>query len=246
VLPVGCAIAALVGVTEVDCWLGGTADLPLSAGRGLALAYFYNFVLPFAESLRQSKSALFFKFAHLRVERSRGVFEKARPHLGWQAAQMHVLVPRGFGTVHGASTVDVKDLLAMTVGDGAILAVEPENKTPVASRRPLFAHLYSESTQHPAVLFDIPTIICTLVEMARNVQAGSAHAPSEAFVANALVSFAAELARLCCEHAGTAGMVAVVSVPELTAPVDLTRVLEKLGSQLQMERTVPAIGPSSG
>lgn len=205
--------------------------------KGLALAYFYNFVLPFAASLRQSGADDDASpgdggsvAVRLRVERQRGVFETARVSLAGAPAspRLHVLVPRGPALPPDAPESDAKALLTAAMRAGTICAVEPEVKAAGAERRPLFAHLYPPAQQQrSAIVFDVPTIVSTIGYMARDQPTAPSAGSDEA---KAVETFASELGRLCARHPATRAHVRLVSVPPL--PFDLAAALGSLGEQL--------------
>jgi len=129
-----------------------------SPGMGLALSYFYNFVLPTASNIRDTEPTLI-DVENLKREKF--------PGIQLRTPRLFIFVPRILD-----ARSDIKTLLRTAQEAGLIWQGKPQEPPTGGTHRPLFAYLLhcDLASKVCDLLFDIPTVISSCLNRAEHVQ----------------------------------------------------------------------------
>jgi len=169
----------------------------LSPGAGMALSYFYNFVLPTAANLN-AKNEKDGKTS-VSMEVKRGVFEDYE----LQHSQLLIYIPRD---LDGS---DMKIFLRKITDTNSVIQGKPKERPGAGTHRPMFVYFleWDASTHICDGLFDIPTIISSIWNRAQDQKELTVDIRQE------IIIFQNALWKLVQSNPITADRVKMVSVP---------------------------------
>lgn len=195
------------------------AEAVASPARGLALSYFYNFVVPTAANLRRAGEGGGDGSTPVRWEVARGQFEPRR----LVTSRLLLLVPRGL-----APGDDLKGALSSLARSGAAGQGQPVPREGDSTHRPMFCYFLRSSPDSAEcdLLFDLPTIVSSIAQRAedeRSLPAGERPAlPVD--VGREIREVQNHLVTLVAGHESTrGGVVRVLSIPPLPLRPDALR-----------------------
>ncbi len=181
-----------------------------SPGTGLALAYFYNFVVPTAAHMQSGATTLLDVELEPRGKLERGALRRN---------ELVVLVPRD---LHPAA--DLKQLLRQSLDERVLIQAKPQFRADVpAMHRPIFAYAvgWDAASRTCATLCDLPTIVSAVVDRARDE-----YQQLRPDVRADLRDFQNRLHQLVRAHPATRdGRVRIVSVPRVGPGFDVRKLL---------------------
>jgi len=164
-----------------------------SPGMGMALSYYYNFIIPTAANIRKDEPT------PVDIEISRG------NNVNSMMKSNHILVylPRD---LDGA---DLKALIRNMLNDKKIIQGRPVEKAGGATHRPMFVYFLDWNTESKTCdgMFDIPTIISSCWDRAKDQK------ELEVNIRQELIDFQNNLYSLIKKNPVTADCVKIVSVP---------------------------------
>ncbi|CAF1186524.1 unnamed protein product [Didymodactylos carnosus] len=173
-----------------------------SAGMGMALSYFYKFIVPTAANIRSLDDGS----TPIDMEIARGKFEEYQLNNG----KLFVIVPRD---LDGS---DMKIFLKRisSLPNPAVMQGKPKERPGNDTHRPMFVYFLECNTEKKECngLFDIPTIISSCWDRHKNEQH---HRRYTVNVADEIIIFQNQLISLINEHPITRGKVRILSFPSL-------------------------------
>jgi len=175
------------------------AEAMVSAGAGMALSYYYNFVLPTAANLNGKEEQN--GKTPISMEVKRGVFEDYE----LQHSNLLIYVPRD---LDGS---DMKLFLRKITDTTQVIQGKPKDKPNAGSHRPMFVYFLEwNATDHTCDgLFDIPTIISSIWNRKQDQKELQVEPREE------LIIFQNYLWNLIQSNPITAARVKLVSVPPM-------------------------------
>ncbi|CAF1596328.1 unnamed protein product [Rotaria sp. Silwood1] len=180
-----------------------------SAGMGMALAYFYNFVVPTAANIRSIDEG----HTPIDMEVTRGIFEQY--HL--KNDKLFIIVPRD---LDGSDMkVFLKNLSSFP--NPSVTQGKPKERPGNDTHRPMFVYFLEWDPEKKECngLFDIPTIISSCWDRHKNEKKNSKHSMN---IADEIIIFQNQLFSLINEHPITYGKVRILSFPPL--PFDFSSI----------------------
>ncbi|CAF2388666.1 unnamed protein product [Rotaria sp. Silwood2] len=173
-----------------------------SAGMGMALSYFYNFIVPTAANIRSLDEG----HTPIDMEITRGQFEEYQ----LKNDQLFIIVPRD---LDGS---DIKVFLKnlSSPPNPSIIQGKPKERPGNDTHRPMFVYFleWNPTTKECDGLFDIPTIISSCWDRYRNEKKNQDYTVD---VTDEIVIFQNQLLALVNEHPITNGKVRILSFPSL-------------------------------
>jgi len=180
-------------------------------GMGMALSYFYNFIIPTAVNLRNEEEE---ECTPIDMEIKRG--EMAEYSL--KKSHLLVFVPRN---LDGS---DMKVFLRNISQDRQVLQGKPKEKPGKATHRPMFVYFleWNQDTKTCNGLFDIPTIISSIWDRAQDE---IKHHPNEKEelileMEKEIMDFQNKLHQLVAKNEVTRRCVRILSMPPLPFQFD--------------------------
>ncbi|CAF1517839.1 unnamed protein product [Rotaria sp. Silwood1] len=173
-----------------------------SAGMGMALSYFYNFVVPTAANIRSMDEG----HTPIDMEVARGKFEEYQ----LQNDQLFIIVPRD---LDGSDMkVFLKNLSSSS--NASVIQGKPKERPGNDTHRPMFVYFIEWDPEKKECngLFDIPTIISSCWDRHKNDKNDQHYIVN---VADEIMIFQNQLLSLINEHPITSGKVRILSFPSL-------------------------------
>lgn len=174
------------------------AEAQQSAGMGMALSYYYNFVLPTCANLRDATTPI-------DMEIEKGKFTTYQ----LEHSQLLVFVPRD---LDGS---DMKAFLRDISSAKAVIQGKPLENRDRSSHRPMFVYFFKWNTEQLTCdgLFDIPTIISSIYDRAKDQKDDKDSLDFD--TSKELLTFQNHLISLIKSNPLTVNHVRVISVPPL-------------------------------
>eukprot|EP01114_Cavostelium_apophysatum_P019189 TRINITY_DN6114_c0_g1_i1.p1 TRINITY_DN6114_c0_g1~~TRINITY_DN6114_c0_g1_i1.p1 ORF type:complete len:288 (-),score=66.93 TRINITY_DN6114_c0_g1_i1:167-1030(-) len=183
-----------------------------SPGMGMAMSYFYNFVVPTAANLNSDDENG--GVTDIDAEIKRGEFQKYQ----LSPSKLLLFIPRN---LEGS---DMKAFLREIATKNQVLQGKPKEKPGKATHRPMFVYFLKWNTEAKTCsgLFDIPTIISSCWD--RNQDESIEHKTD---ILKEIIDFQNQLVELVKSNPLTRGKVKLISVPSTPLNFEL---LEEAGS----------------
>eukprot|EP01102_Stenamoeba_stenopodia_P002361 TRINITY_DN1217_c0_g1_i1.p2 TRINITY_DN1217_c0_g1~~TRINITY_DN1217_c0_g1_i1.p2 ORF type:complete len:430 (-),score=127.21 TRINITY_DN1217_c0_g1_i1:1660-2949(-) len=165
-----------------------------SPGMGMALSYFYNFVLPTAANIRSEDEKT---PVDLEISRGNNVVSTLKTN------KLFIFVPRDL------TGADMKVTLRNLLNDKTIIQGRPQELPEGATHRPMFVYFLSWNVEEKTCdgLFDLPTIISSIYERSKDQQELQVNIKQE------ILDFQNCLFSLIAGNPVTADKVKIISIP---------------------------------
>eukprot|EP00039_Didymoeca_costata_P020842 m.342597 g.342597 ORF g.342597 m.342597 type:complete len:405 (+) comp21600_c0_seq1:109-1323(+) len=202
------------------------AEARKSPGTGMAMSYYYNFILPTASCLTGDAKTP----QGVDMEISRGKFED---YTLKNDALLYVFIPR---TVN---ETDLKKELSSGQRSGALRMGKPKAPAGQEGHRPMFMYFLSASEEDKTCqfMFDVPTIISACwnryLDNSSKLPEKLLDSKLEASIPREIVDFQNELLSLVESHQETKNTVRLVSIPP--PPIDFKRINKVLSFEIRKE-----------